>query len=100
MCGFICQFNFGNSFRDDKQVLLNASTALAHRGPDAKKYKNIENFQAVFYRLSIRDLSANGNQPIFSYSKNLIMVFNGEIYNTKYLLNFLNKSELKGKSDL
>ena len=27
------------------------------------------------------------------------MVFNGEIYNTKYLLNFLNKSELKGKSD-
>jgi asparagine synthase (glutamine-hydrolysing) len=99
MCGFICQFNFGNSFRDDKQVLLNASTALAHRGPDAKKYKNIKNFQAVFYRLSIRDLSANGNQPIFSYSKNLIMVFNGEIYNTKYLLNFLNKSELKGKSD-
>ena len=75
MCGFVCQFNFDSSFKDDKQVLLNASTTLAHRGPDAKKYKNIKNFQAVFYRLSIRDLSANGNQPIFSHSKNFIMVF-------------------------
>ncbi len=99
MCGFVCQFNFDSSFKDDKQVLLNASTTLAHRGPDAKKYKNIKNFQAVFYRLSIRDLSANGNQPIFSHSKNFIMVFNGEIYNTDYLLTLLNKNKLKGKSD-
>lgn len=99
MCGFICEFNFDLSFKDDKQKLLKASSAIAHRGPDTKKYKNINNFQAVFYRLSIRDLSTNGNQPIFSYSKNLIMVFNGEIYNTDYLITLLNKSKLIGNSD-
>ena len=99
MCGFICQFNFDSSFKEDKSILLKASNVLAHRGPDTKKYKKTKNFQAVFYRLSIRDLSANGNQPIFSHSKNFIMVFNGEIYNTDYLLTILNKNKLKGKSD-
>lgn len=99
MCGFICQFNFDSSFKEDKSILLKASNVLAHRGPDTKKYKKTKNFQAVFYRLSIRDLSANGNQPIFSHSKNFIMVFNGEIYNTDYLLTIINKNKLKGKSD-
>ena len=99
MCGFICQFNFDRSFKEDKSILSKASNVLAHRGPDTKKYKKTKNFQAVFYRLSIRDLSANGNQPIFSHSKNFIMVFNGEIYNTDYLLTLLNKNKLKGKSD-
>ena len=99
MCGFICQFHFDTNFKKDKHSLLKASSFLAHRGPDTNKYIGVKNFQAVFYRLSIRDLSTNGDQPIFSNSKNFIMVFNGEIYNTNYLLTLLNKKQLKGKSD-
>lgn len=99
MCGFICEFYFDKSLKKDKNSLIKASSLLAHRGPDSKKFKNVNNFQAVFYRLSIRDLTKNGNQPIFSHSKNLLMVFNGEIYNTNYLLTFLNPNKLKGKSD-
>ena len=44
-----------------------------------------------FYRLSIRDLSINGNQPMWDASKRFVIVFNGEIYNTDELKNRINK---------
>ena len=59
---------------------------LKHRGPDnfqAYEYNNdIYNFMA-FNRLSIIDLNKRSNQP-YKY-KNLILCFNGEIYNYKKL---------------
>ena len=40
---------------------------------------------AGFKRLSIRDKSDNGNQPMVSQSNNSFICFNGEIYNTDFL---------------
>ena len=36
---------------------------------------------------------------MLSFSKENIIVFNGEIYNAKYLKNFINQKNLKGTSD-
>lgn len=56
-----------------------------HRGPDANGCyeSNINNkFVGLGHaRLSILDLSANGNQPFVSSNKKIHLVFNGEIYN-------------------
>ena len=53
----------------------------------------------LFYRLSIRDLSNNGRQPMHSVSKNLVIVFNGEIYNSRELMRKYNLKNLIGSSD-
>ncbi len=69
---------------------------LHHRGPDHEgSYSDIINDKQVFLghtRLSILDLSEDGNQPMFSNDKQIAIVFNGEIYNfqelkKKYLSN-------------
>jgi len=54
---------------------------LVHRGPDSKG-KHVQNPIAFgFRRLSIIDLNHSANQPMFSENGNLVLVFNGEIFN-------------------
>ena len=65
---------------------------LYHRGPDSHGiYENYKtnNFKIVFNRLSIIDLDQRSNQP-YIY-KNLVLSFNGEIYNYKHIKNELAK---------
>ena len=40
-----------------------------------------------YVRLSINDIE-NGNQPFYSDDKNIIIFYNGEIYNYKIIKNF------------
>ena len=56
---------------------------MHHRGPDSSGiWTNNENYTAGFVRLSIRDLSENGAQPMLSDCGNYCLSFNGELYNT------------------
>ena len=75
MCSFVV-------FSSDNLSLSDFSKALKkvyHRGPD-NNYLAIENgLLWGFNRLSIMDLSSNGNQP-FKYDS-CELVCNGEIYN-------------------
>nr|WP_225975596.1 asparagine synthase (glutamine-hydrolyzing) [Panacibacter ginsenosidivorans] len=65
-------------------------TGMHRRGPDDQQlWHNNENYIAGFVRLSIRDLSINGRQPMFSSCGNYCITFNGEIYNTDTLKNLL-----------
>ena len=61
---------------------------IIHRGPDQDGLFAEENDQFTvgmgMRRLSIIDLSS-GKQPIFSDDKQIVIVFNGEIYNYKVL---------------
>ena len=63
------------------------NTALLHRGPDAQAvYLNDSKTVALGHtRLSIIDVSVQANQPMQVDNGNLIIVFNGEIYNFKKL---------------
>ncbi len=66
--------------------------ALGHRGPDGQGFHLDEAGQSALghTRLSIIDLSADGNQPMTEPSGRWWIVFNGEIYNYLEL-----RSELK-----
>lgn len=53
----------------------------AHRGPDAEGVYLGQGYGLGHVRLSIQDLSSAANQPMTCEDDQLIMVFNGEIYN-------------------
>jgi asparagine synthase (glutamine-hydrolysing) len=73
---------------------------LNHRGPDSSGYYSFNNLYLGHTRLSIQDLSSNGNQPMFSDDKNYIIIFNGEIYNHFDIRNSLiNKYKFRSTSD-
>ena len=57
------------------------NNALVHRGPDAGGIFEKDPVLFGFRRLSIIDLSDSANQPMFNSSKNVVIIFNGEIYN-------------------
>ena len=61
------------------------SKELSHRGPNANGLWIDEKNKVGFghTRLAIRDLSQNGNQPMISSCKKFIIIYNGEIYDTK-----------------
>ncbi|MBL7843762.1 MAG: asparagine synthase (glutamine-hydrolyzing) [Cyclobacteriaceae bacterium] len=65
--------------RKSKHDLLTLQKCLHHRGPDAQGIFFEENVGLAHNRLSIIDLSDSANQPFFF--DNLVLVFNGEIYN-------------------
>ncbi|TXB65274.1 asparagine synthase (glutamine-hydrolyzing) [Vicingus serpentipes] len=79
-------------------------SALEHRGPDAfGLYESTINNKFVglgHTRLSILDLSENGNQPFVSNDKKVQLVFNGEIYNFKELkATYLKNESYKSNTD-
>ena len=78
MCGISGFFN-NKKKKIDKNLLSQLSEMLSHRGPDyLGKYYN-DYIGISHNRLSILDLSENGNQP-FS-NERYRLVYNGEIYN-------------------
>lgn len=71
-------------------VLKKMTDRIAHRGPDAEGHF-VEGGCALGHRrLSIIDLDT-GDQPIYNEDRNLVVVFNGEIYNYREL-----RRELEG----
>ncbi len=80
MCG-IAGFTRFFDPTGDLSSLRKMGDKIAHRGPDAHGEYLDEGIGLSHRRLSIIDLSKAGNQPMFSSDGNLVMVFNGEIYN-------------------
>ena len=106
MCGLIGYFQTDKEYFTTKNIskFNNLLSKLDCRGPDNKEYfiDNEKKFYLGHTRLSIIDLSKYSNQPISSINKDLIMVFNGEIYNHGELYDRianLNLSEDVRKSD-
>ncbi len=79
MCGIA---GFNGSFAPS--LLNNMNLVQAHRGPDNSDvwYDEINNIGLSHRRLSIRDISSAGNQPLFNKHKDVSIIYNGEIYNT------------------
>ncbi|MBD8083284.1 asparagine synthase (glutamine-hydrolyzing) [Chryseobacterium caseinilyticum] len=111
MCGICGYYSFKKEI--STKNILEMNKAIQHRGPDdegfwlfnqnwGKFFSGIDSTEKIketfpvikdeksrlalgFRRLSIVDLSENGHQPMTSQEENLIITFNGEIYNFKEL---------------
>ena len=99
MCGFLGEVSFTNKV-SERSKFIQSSKLLSHRGPDNFDYFSDKiNIQLGFNRLSIFDVSENGNQPMRSKSGRFTIVFNGAIYNFPNIYNEIkNEFEWKSKS--
>lgn len=88
MCG-ISGF-VGTKTENRELILANMMNAMKHRGPDSQGTYFSEETALGFCRLSIIDLEA-GSQPMYNETKELVLVFNGEIYNYRELRDELEK---------
>ena len=71
--------------------ITNMLSCMKYRGPNNSDYKAINSNIALGHvRLSIIDLDDKSNQPMISNDNNLIIVFNGEIFNFKEIKKKLN----------
>lgn len=94
MCG-ISGFNW----KDEGKIRAMVDS-LSYRGPDADGIFTDEGISLGHNRLSVIDLSASANQPMFDSKRDLSIVFNGEIYNFQDLKKELEgEYEFKTKSD-
>lgn len=87
MCGLFGWLGSNPNFKD--VVYQNISDAMHHRGPDDDGITWGSNYMLGFKRLSILDLSHAGHQPFSSEDGRYHLVFNGEIYNYKDLIDLL-----------
>ena len=77
MCGFC---GFTGQIATPEEILERMKNKIIHRGPDSGG-SHIETGIAMgFRRLSFLDLEG-GHQPIYNETKDMVITFNGEIYN-------------------
>ena len=97
MCG-IAGF-LSNQF--SKEDLINMTSTIQHRGPDAEGYYfDLDKGVGLGHRrLSILDLSDAANQPMTSHCNRYIMVYNGEVYNYQNIAKKLGAINWKTSSD-
>ena len=86
MCGINGYFSLNNTINSNngeeiRSNLGKMNDLIAHRGPDSDGIYIKNPVCFGFRRLSIIDLSDDANQPMLSSDGNIVMVFNGEIYN-------------------
>ncbi|MBI3134361.1 MAG: asparagine synthase (glutamine-hydrolyzing) [Bacteroidetes bacterium] len=98
MCGINGIFHFSKSDKRPGELEL-MNKMLAHRGPDAEGVYEEPVIQLGHRRLSIIDISEAANQPLKSADGNLVIVFNGELYNYKSLKEQLADYPFKTNSD-
>jgi asparagine synthase (glutamine-hydrolysing) len=96
MCGIAGFIGKNNQ----EQTIKLMVKAMAHRGPDGDGVFCSDGIALGHARLSILDLSDSGAQPMYSDDGNLVMVFNGEVFNYKELAKkLLPGVALKSSSD-
>lgn len=96
MCGIFAYL--GNNYKIID--LCNYFMKIQKRGPDSSIMRQItDNLVYGFHRLSIVDLSHNGEQPLYSKDDNISLICNGEIYNHIDLKEKYEFNDLTGNSD-
>lgn len=83
MCGFVGAFHPNPSYVTQSAELVAMRDSMVHRGPDdAGLHRSTDGrCHLGFRRLSIIDLSDSASQPMVNDAGDVVLVFNGEIYN-------------------
>ena len=101
MCGITGLISLKSDLINIENECKNMLSCLNHRGPDSDGLwtNQARNICLGHSRLSILDLSVKGQQPMISNDRNMIITYNGEIYNHNDLKNELSLDKLKSSSD-
>ena len=81
MCGISGMFYFDSNVQLEQDILLKMNNSIIHRGPDNGNIKILGHVGLGHRRLSILDLSENGNQPMQTDDERFTIIYNGEVYN-------------------
>ena len=95
MCGITAIFSYRSTADPVRAGELDAITeSMRARGPDAGGTWLSDDGRVGLgaRRLAIIDLTAEGTQPMFDVERELVIVFNGEIYNHRELRSSLERS--------
>ena len=91
----------GQNYNKIEQNISNTLQLMKRRGPDSKNFYNKnyldKEILLLHSRLNIIDLNNRSNQPYID--EDLVLVFNGEIYNYLEIKNELIKKNYKFKTD-
>lgn len=85
MCGFIGFTTYLEDQQKKRDVLQRMMNRIVHRGPDMADSYIDQHVALGFRRLSIIDLSQGACQPMTNENGEIVLVFNGEIYNFQSL---------------
>lgn len=90
MCGFVGYVGFSGNHQN---VLEQMISQIRHRGPDGFGvwFDEDEKIGLAHARLAIVDLSQAGHQPMVNKKNDMVIVYNGEIYNHMDLRDALEK---------
>jgi len=97
MCGIVGVCNF-NSEPVTQQLLKNMTDIIAHRGPDGEGQYTDGSVGLGHRRLAIIDLSPTGHQPMLNSRGDLVITYNGEVYNFRELRGELEQKGYQFKS--
>ncbi|NQU77781.1 asparagine synthase (glutamine-hydrolyzing), partial [Candidatus Falkowbacteria bacterium] len=81
MCGIAGVLKFDSENKVQQEDVDKILDTFKYRGPDDRGIFMDSNIGLGHLRLSIIDLSEKGHQPMFYDNDNLVLVFNGEVYN-------------------
>jgi len=92
MCGIV-GFRCNTDFEGFSDSFRSATSCLSHRGPDdfGIFFDREHGVGLGHCRLSVIDLSQAGHQPMSSEDGNVLIVYNGEIYNFEEIRSTLKK---------
>lgn len=85
MCGIAGIIVKKDSFKERIPDFIESSKLMQHRGPDFMGVHVDNNIALIHFRLGIIDIDKRSNQPFYSKNKDLVTVYNGEIYNYREL---------------
>lgn len=80
MCGIVGIFDIRGNAEIDRNLLSRMNESQFHRGPDEGGLHTEPGLGFGHRRLSIIDLSS-GQQPMHSQDGNVVLTYNGEVYN-------------------
>ena len=105
MCGIAGFVDLSQSLSQETLTTIASCmvTAIQYRGPD---YQGVwvdekQGIALAHQRLAIVDCSTQGSQPMYSFNRRYVMIYNGEIYNFKTVKQALIQSgeQFRGHSD-
>ena len=97
MCGINGAVSFVHTL--DSCAIAAMNKAIEHRGPDNDGIGLYTHCSLGHRRLSVIDLSPDGNQPFLSSDGRFSMVYNGELYNYLEIKSKLTTYKFKSGSD-